>query len=98
MDGITTTAPGATASEATSDSEQREEFVTNVKQSLRQYFNKLDGEQPNKLYELVLAEMEIPLFKMIIRFTSGNQSKAAKMLGISRGTLRKKLALYDFND
>ncbi len=72
-------------------------FATNVQQSLQQYFTRLDGEEPANLYGMVLAEMETPLLKMVMRFSNGNQSKAAKILGISRGTLRKKLAMYDLN-
>jgi len=30
----------------------------------------------------------------VLRYTQGNQSKAAEILGISRGTLRKKLKTY----
>lgn len=72
-------------------------FASNVHQSLQQYFTQLDGEEPANLYNLVLAELEVPLLKMVMRFTNGNQSKAAKILGISRGTLRKKLAMHSLN-
>ena len=43
------------------------------------------------LYELVLAEVEHPMLDMIMQYTRGNQTRAANMLGINRGTLRKKL-------
>lgn len=72
-------------------------FAANVQNALKHYFNHLEGTEPTDLYNLVLAEMEIPLLKMMMRFTADNQSKAAKILGISRGTLRKKLALYQLN-
>ena len=66
-----------------------------VSNTLQQYMTNLDGQTPTNLYELVLAEVERPLIQMILKFTAGNQSKAAIVLGISRGTLRKKMALYD---
>jgi Fis family transcriptional regulator len=66
----------------------------NVRQSLRQYFSKLDGQTPANLYGLVLAEVEKPLLEMVLQLTNGNQSKAAIILGLSRGTLRKKMAIY----
>ena len=69
-------------------------FASSVQQSLQNYFAKLDGEEPANLYSMVLAQMEVPLLKMVMRYTNSNQSKAAKILGISRGTLRKKLAIY----
>ncbi len=65
-----------------------------VRHSLRQYFAQLDGQTPANLYGLVLAEIEKPLLEMVLQLTNGNQSKAAIILGISRGTLRKKMAIY----
>lgn len=72
-------------------------FAASVQQSLQNYFAQLDGEEPANLYSMVLAQMEVPLLKMVMRYTNGNQSKAAKILGISRGTLRKKLAIYQID-
>lgn len=66
-----------------------------VNQTLQQYIAKLDGQAPANLYELVLAEVEKPLLEMVLKLTNNNQSKAAIVLGISRGTLRKKMAIYD---
>ncbi|PIZ05111.1 MAG: DNA-binding transcriptional regulator Fis [Gammaproteobacteria bacterium CG_4_10_14_0_8_um_filter_38_16] len=65
-----------------------------VNQTLQQYITKLDGQTPTNLYELVLAEVEKPLLEMVLNLTNNNQSKAAIVLGISRGTLRKKMAIY----
>jgi Fis family transcriptional regulator, factor for inversion stimulation protein len=66
-----------------------------VAQALENYFSQLEGNTPSNLYELVLAEVESPLLEVVLRQTRGNQTKAAKLLGISRGTLRKKLKQYD---
>lgn len=65
-----------------------------VRHSLKQYFAQLEGQTPANLYGLVLAEIEKPLLEMVLQLTNGNQSKAAIILGISRGTLRKKMAIY----
>jgi Fis family transcriptional regulator len=46
------------------------------------------------LYELVLGEVEPPLLRTVMEYTRGNQSRAAEILGINRGTLRKKLKTY----
>jgi len=47
------------------------------------------------LYDLVLAEVEAPLLEVTLTYVQGNQSKAAELLGLNRGTLRKKLKQYD---
>ncbi|OOF43193.1 MULTISPECIES: DNA-binding transcriptional regulator Fis [Rodentibacter] len=65
-----------------------------VKQALRNYLSQLDGQDVNDLYELVLSEVEHPMLDMVMQYTRGNQTRAANMLGINRGTLRKKLKKY----
>lgn len=68
-----------------------------VRQALQQYFTQLDGVTPANLYNMVIAEVEKPLIEMVLKLTNGNQSKAALVLGISRGTLRKKMAIYQLS-
>lgn len=68
-----------------------------VNHTLQQYIAKLDGQTPANLYDLVLAEVEKPLLEMVLKLTNNNQSKAAIALGLSRGTLRKKMAIYNLN-
>ena len=65
-----------------------------VKQALRNYLSQLGEQDVNDLYVLVLAEVEQPMLDMIMQYTRGNQTRAANMLGINRGTLRKKLKKY----
>jgi Fis family transcriptional regulator, factor for inversion stimulation protein len=62
--------------------------------ALSAYFEKLNGHRPARLYELVLREVEEPLFRAVLTYADGNQSRAATILGINRGTLRKKLKEY----
>lgn len=62
--------------------------------ALKQYFATLNGDRPGDLYDLVIGEVEGPLFKAVLDYTQGNQSQAAGILGINRGTLRKKLKTY----
>lgn len=66
----------------------------NVKQAVRNYLAQLNGEDPTELYELVLSEIEHPMLDIVMQYTRGNQTRAATMLGINRGTLRKKLKKY----
>ncbi len=65
-----------------------------VEVAIKGYFSQLGEQTPANVYDLVLAEVEEPLLKAMLEYTRGNQSKAAILLGISRGTLRKKLKIY----
>ncbi len=65
-----------------------------VKIAVKNYLAQLDGQDVDDLYELVLSEVEHPMLDMIMQYTRGNQTRAANMLGINRGTLRKKLKKY----
>jgi len=65
-----------------------------VKEALTLYFDQLNGHEAAGLYEMVIAEVEKPLLESVLAYTGQNQSKAAKMLGLSRSTLRKKMELY----
>ena len=65
-----------------------------TEQALRDYFKNLNGHPPVELYEFVMREVEMPLFRTVMDYTRGNQSRAADILGINRGTLRKKLKIY----
>ncbi len=62
-----------------------------AERALSDYFANLNGHRPARLYNLVLREVEEPLFRTVLDYASGNQSQAAIILGITRGTLRKKL-------
>ena len=65
-----------------------------TEQALDDYFASLNGHRPARLYDMVLREVEEPLFRTVLDYASGNQSQAAVILGINRGTLRKKLRVY----
>ena len=65
-----------------------------TEQALDTYFTSLNGHTPGRLYDLVLREVEEPLFRTVLEYAEGNQSREADILGINRGTLRKKLRTY----
>lgn len=71
------------------------ELANSVKLSLEQYFKDLDGQPPHAVYDMVLSCVEKPLLEHIMQHASGNQSKAAEILGLNRNTLRKKLQQYN---
>jgi Fis family transcriptional regulator len=62
-----------------------------VRSALRYYLQKMDGHDVSDLYRMVLDEVERPLIQTVLENANDNQTVAARMLGISRGTLRKKL-------
>lgn len=66
----------------------------NVEQSLNNYFRQLDGQPVTNVYQMVLSEIEAPLFETVMAYTKDNQTKASQLLGLNRGTLRKKLKQY----
>ncbi|KXJ46936.1 MAG: DNA-binding transcriptional regulator Fis [Cycloclasticus sp.] len=76
---------------------QKQPLCHQVAQALESYFAQLDGHDVVDLHALVISEVEKPLLEAVLNHTKSNQSKAAKMLGLSRGTLRKKLAAYQLD-
>lgn len=69
-----------------------------VRDALQKYFSDLNGHPPTELYQLLLSEVERPLFETVLDHAGGNQSRSAEILGINRGTLRKKLKQYGIAD
>lgn len=66
-----------------------------VIRALNNYFAQLEGQPVNNLYDLVLTEVEAPLLEAVMQYTENNQTQASSLLGLNRGTLRKKLKQYD---
>ncbi|MBA2655571.1 MAG: Fis family transcriptional regulator [Tatlockia sp.] len=66
--------------------------------AVKGYLNAIGSKENNlNLYQLIVEEVEAPLFRTVMELTRYNQSKAARVLGVSRGTLRTKLKRY-FDD
>ncbi len=66
-----------------------------VREVMQKYFSDMDGHQPTEVYELILSQIEIPLFETVLDYTDGNVSRAAEILGLNRGTFRNRLRKYD---
>jgi len=84
---------GATKGAAFADSDDRP-LHRCVENALDGYFVALDGERATGLFDLVMAEVERPMLASVMRHVGGNQCRAAEVLGLSRGTLRKKLVRH----
>lgn len=65
-----------------------------VTRAVRRYLDDLGHLTDGELHNVMLAEVEAPMIAEVLRHCRGNQSRAASILGISRGTLRKKLVEY----
>jgi len=65
-----------------------------VKQSMDIYFSQLSDHDAVNLHALVISEVEKPLLEAALAHAGHNQTKTAKVLGLSRSTLRKKLEHY----
>ena len=78
--------------------EQNDMFEELVSSLEKKYLSAVNQRKANlNLYELVLESVEAPLFRTVMELTRYNQSRAARVLGVSRGTLRTKLKHY-FDD
>ena len=65
-----------------------------VRAAIDTYLQQLDGVEMSDLYAMVMREVEAPMLEAVLEHAQHNQSKAAQILGMNRGTLRKKLKLY----
>lgn len=68
-----------------------------VRTAMDKYFDDLDGHEPVDLYQLIMTQIEVPLFESVLDYTQGNVSRAADMLGLNRGTLRNRLRKYEID-
>ena len=69
-----------------------------VRKSVRRYLRDLNGEEASRIYQMVLEQVEKPLLELIMKHSDNNQSRASRMLGINRNTLRKKLDTYQIGE
>ena len=72
-------------------SQSHDSFNHAIASILKSYLDKHQGFLPNNLYSIIIQKVEQPLIETVLDQTDGNLSRAAKILGLSRITLRKKL-------
>ena len=77
--------------------QQTSQIYDAVKSSIKRYLHELEDTEPSEMYAMVLSQIEQPLLESVLEHTGGNQSRAAAYLGLNRGTLRKKLRLYNLD-
>lgn len=76
-----------------SDRPGTDEFEQLVGSALRSVVSEAAVAENGRLYRSVMARVELPLLRQALELAGGNQLKAARMLGINRNTLRKRLRL-----
>lgn len=64
----------------------------------RRYIADLKADDGAELHAVFVAEMESALIAEVCRHTAGNLTRAARLLGLSRGTLRKKMQDYQLGE
>jgi Fis family transcriptional regulator len=65
-----------------------------VEDALRTYLGTTDGHDVTDLHQLVMSEVERPMLATVMDHVDGNLSRAAKILGMTRSTLRKRLKAH----
>jgi Fis family transcriptional regulator len=73
---------------------RRQSIDATIRQALDLYFETLGDQRPHALHEMVMTAAERPLLDHVMARYRGNVSHAAAALGMTRNTLRKKLALH----
>jgi len=72
----------------------RKSLREHVRDAIRDYLGDMGSTEPEQLHRRLLDEVEPPLIEEALRFAGGNQSRAARILGITRNTLRGKIRRY----
>ncbi|HVB78847.1 MAG TPA: sigma-54 dependent transcriptional regulator [Candidatus Binataceae bacterium] len=84
--------PSAPGAAADAEGDAAGTFAALISRRVAQYLEKANGgEEPRGLYQKLVAEIERPLIEQAMRRAEGNQVRAARILGLNRNTLRKKL-------
>ena len=65
-----------------------------VRKTIRQFLQDMGSTEPEHVYRKLLSDVEPPLIEEVLTFTRGNQSRAARILGMTRNTLRTRIRRY----
>lgn len=73
----------------------QDDIAASVRQAMHQYFLDLDGEAPQPIYEMVLAQVEKPLIEVVLAHAQGVAVQPEQFGGAGLVALRKKMKQYD---
>ncbi len=68
-----------------------------VEEKIGDFVRAMNVGSGNNLYPTLMRAVERPLIELALRETHGNQIKAARLLGLNRNTLRKKITEFDIS-
>lgn len=74
-------------------SKMADRFQRLVASALPSLVSEAAQEETGRLYRSVMTRVELPLLRHVLELSGGNQLKAARLLGINRNTLRKRLRM-----
>lgn len=66
-------------------------------QRFHHFFERLGSYEMTGIHHTVMAQVEKPLLRLALEWSEGNQQKAARLLGINRNTLRKKIREFNID-
>jgi DNA-binding protein Fis len=70
---------------------------TVVELKISRFLEQIGTYYPDNFHSMIIKKIEKPLITQILKRTGNNQVHAAKILGINRNTLRKKIKLYEIS-
>lgn len=59
------------------------------------FFDQVGTFYPENFHELVISKVEKVVIRQVLKRVGGSQVQAAKVLGLNRNTLRKKMKMYN---
>ena len=74
-----------------------ESLPSYVEEKIGDFVRAMNVGSGKNLYPTLMRAVERPLIELALRETHGNQIKAARLLGLNRNTLRKKITEFDIS-
>jgi DNA-binding protein Fis len=65
-----------------------------VELKMDDFFEQMGDVEASSVHRAVIAQVERPLIRKCLEWSGGNKLKAARVLGINRNTLSKKVKEY----
>jgi len=65
-----------------------------LEKELKNHLSKMKAMKNGNLHKMVIGLVDKSLVELVLQETSGNQTQASQILGITRNTLRKKVQEY----
>ena len=88
---------GASGTQEASVDPKDVSLASYVEQKIGDFVRAMNMGSGKNLYPTLMRAVERPLIEMALRETHGNQIKAARLLGLNRNTLRKKITEFDIS-